>query len=361
MRNAILQVADTGPLESLVLMLRSAGYVCWTPNEALRRELAKLGGLVLSNVQLQRTMGYEAPTLEIPEAGPAAMPSADLYVDVKAHRTHDALVAKWPNLKGRILWYRINGGKPEEGVESNPPCPVLTPNQWYAAHPSFSNQWGDELEPMHECDVCHERVRGLHGIQMHRCPWNAYVMWPPFHGIDRYDTPRPKHVYSDPICLVHNVNGWGYQDFVPIARRLGVKVFGRGSPDGLIDHQHVPQLLKTALAYVHLKSNDAPGYAIYEAMASGCPVVCTRRLIWRCRMGDLLEPGVTCLAIDRETHDPLSAADLKSMEEELQSHMDALRSIDFNQRIGEAGRQRLKSLLWADKEGFQEWMRRSFP
>lgn len=34
MKTAILQVADTGPLESLVVMLRSVGYECFLPDVA---------------------------------------------------------------------------------------------------------------------------------------------------------------------------------------------------------------------------------------------------------------------------------------------------------------------------------------
>ena len=40
---AILQCCDTGPLESLVVMLRSAGIKCALPSEALKRQLRDLG------------------------------------------------------------------------------------------------------------------------------------------------------------------------------------------------------------------------------------------------------------------------------------------------------------------------------
>jgi hypothetical protein len=98
---------------------------------------------------------------------------------------------------------------------------------------------------------------------------------------------------------------------------------------------------------VHLKSNDAPGYALYEALASGCPVVVPRRLIWRCRMGDLFVPGETCLVFDRETHADLSPQEVEECEAEVLGHLGALRDPAFNRKIGEAGRGRLKSLMWS--------------
>lgn len=124
MKTAIIQCADTGPLESLVLMLRAAGYQCYVPSAALRDELRPLGGLVLSNADLVRGMGYE-PHFPLPEAGPRDMTRCDLYADVKAHQTYDRLVAKWPNLERRVLWYRINGGEPEHVVRKLPNRPGM--------------------------------------------------------------------------------------------------------------------------------------------------------------------------------------------------------------------------------------------
>lgn len=105
-------------------------------------------------------MGYENP-FYLPLADPNMMQTTDLFVDVKAHQTYHRIIEKWPNLKNKVLWYRINGGKPEHvidkrgdhGDEVNPPCPVLTPNQWY------KEGSGDDL---------------------------AYTCYPPFHRFSNY-------------------------------------------------------------------------------------------------------------------------------------------------------------------------------
>jgi hypothetical protein len=352
MTTAILQVADTGPLESLVVMLRAVGWVCKMPNVVLRRELRSLGcDTVLDVADLVRGMGYEDP-LAIDEAGPEEMAGpSTVYVDVKAHRNGPKVWAKWSNLIDRTLWYRINGGRPEvvpgAGDEVDPPCPVLTPNQWY---------------------------RDSEAIQSLTCR-RAYVCWPPFLRFDDYYSKHPRPfgtsdlppVYDGPLCLVHNLYGWGYGALVHRFRaELGVRCYGAGSPDGLLPHYHVPRLLLTALAMVHLKSSDAPGYALYEALAAGCPIVCTRRLIWRNRMQDLLIPGETCLVFDRETHEGLSEEDVHQCTAEAKAALERLRDPTENRRIGLAGRERLKALMWSpdrpgDVSSLQTFLQRMFP
>lgn len=359
MKTALVNCADSGPIESLVVMLKAAGYRVTVPDAPTVAELRRLGGLVLTNEQLVRTMGYE-PHLPLPQG---TVEGADLYVDVKAHQTYHRLVERWPSLQGKVLWYRINGGKPEHvvrrckncsikqqyaqtynvrcpdcedcGDEVNPQCPVLTPNQWYSDGQTKANS-----------------------------SWSFYACWPPFHRYADYSSPRGAR-YGPPVCLIHNAEGWGYQRLIPEARKLGVRVFGRGSPDGLLDHRAVPELLRTALAYVHLKSSDAPGYALYEALAAGCPVVCTRRLIWRCRMQELLVPGETCLVFDRETHDGLTDEDVTNCTHEVETALTRLAFRDYNETIGLAGRDRLRKVMWSpdraeDVDSFREFMRRNF-
>lgn len=328
-------------MESLVVMLQSAGYDCAIPSHSLKQELRALGcDTVLDIANLVRGMGYEEP-MELPEAGPADMARSDvLYVDVKAHRNGPKVWKRWPHLKTRTLWNRINGAAPEHvvnargdhGNEIEPPCPVLTANLWYAEEG----------------------------------PWSpiAYACWPPFVRMHEYAYPRTPKPFTNPLCLIHNVQGWGYQALVPEMRKLGVMCHGAGSPDGLINHREIPILLSRALCMVHLKSNDAPGYALYEALAASCPVVCTRRLIWRCQMQSLLIPGETCLVFDRETHDSLSEQDVAECTMEVQGHLERLADRDENQRIGEAGRKRLQEVMWDEKRdggGFRKWMKRMFP
>lgn len=337
MKTAVLQVADTGPLESLVVMLRHAGYECYLPNHAIQHELRNLGcDTVLEIEGLVKHWGYDRP-FDIPVADFGLFQSCDLYVDVKAHRNGPKIWNSHPRLKTRTLWYRINGGQPEHvvndrgdhGDEVNPPCPVLTPNLWYRGYEK------------------------------------AYACWPPFYRIDDY---YPKHNrlennFASPICLIHNVEGWGYHALVDNMRQIGVKCYGVRSPDGLIPHSEIPGRLSQTLAMVHLKSNDAPGYALYEALSAACPIVLTRRLIWRCQMQDLFIPGETCYVFDRETHDALSSEDVKECTIDVVEALERLSDPKENQRIGTNGLFRLKELMWdADRDGdsFKEFMERMF-
>lgn len=383
MATAILQVADTGPLESLVVMLRSVGIHCTMPSDALKHKLRELGCDTVLNVEdLVRGMGYERP-LPLPESGIADMARHDvLYVDVKAHRNGTKVWSKWPNLQERTLWYRINGGKPEHvinqrgdhGNEVDPPCPILTPNMWYAT---------DRIDQLNELNLANVCLNGVHAkeatvIQHHteQAPWHgrAYACWPPFHRFNDYvPNHRPElgksawsTRYTPPICLIHNFEGWGYGALRPMMDKLGIACYGVGSPRGLIPHNRIGHHLSQTLAMVHLKSSDAPGYAIYECLAAACPLICTRRLIWRCRMQDLLIPGKTCLVFDRETHEPLSSEDVVNCEREVGEHLRALHNAEYSHQIGEAGRQRLLELMWSDKNkehvsSLRDFMRTNFP
>ena len=372
---AILQMADAGPAESTAAMLRAVGYDVLLPGAELRDELKRhCGGLVLAPRDLTRGMGYDP--VDFPEAGVEDMERCDLYCDVKAHQVYERVVRRWPNLKGRVLWTRINGGRYEHvirrddrgnviedcGDEVNPPCPVLTPNRWYAHCPTCADQEAYYNTPGRErdapCPTC-----GGSGT-----PPNFYAAWPPFVRFGDYyhRHGRPESCYQSPVCLIHNVDGWGYRDLVPAVRGLGVRVYGAGSPDGLVAHGGVPDLLSRALCMVHLKSSDAPGYSIYECLAAACPLVCTRRLIWRCKMHDLLVPGETCLVFDRETHEGLSEQDVRECAAEVKGHLERLRDPAENRRIGMAGHNRLKEVMWdankkEDVESLRAFFERNFP
>jgi len=114
---------------------------------------------------------------------------------------------------------------------------------------------------------------------------------------------------------------------------------------------------------VHLKSSDAPGYSLYETLAAGCPAVVTRRLIWRNHMQDLFEPGVTCLVFDRETHDGLTEDDVQDCTREVKEHLERLQDPTENQRIGLAGHNRLKEIMWdksKDSEHLSNFMEKMY-
>ena len=319
MKLAICNVADTGPLESLVVMLRTVGYTCVLPDRKLKDYLRLIGvDTVVEIHSLVSNMGYDAP-IKLPEVGISAMQNA-LYVDVKAHRNFERVRAKFPNQE--VLWYRINGGEPSntKGDELNPPCPVLTPNQWYKGRD------------------------------------DSYTCWPPFFRMHEY---LRKGMYDDPVCLTHNLVGWGYGKLLPAMRKLGVKCYGNRSPDGAVEHKYIPGLLATAKCLVHLKMSDAPGYSLYEALSAACPIICSRKLIARNRMEELFEPGETCLVFD----DVDGESNPDKCVLEILSALQVLGSQRENWRIGEAGRARLKSIMWSstrNAKSLKDFMERMY-
>jgi len=391
---AILTVADTGPRESLVEMLDSIGIDCVIPTDKLRSTLQSWGlDCILDPSRLEAEMGYSVAA-PLPQVGLEALDRKDtLVVDVKAHRNYDRILKHKPNLAGRILWYRINGGQPEHvvnargdfGDERNPPCPILTPNLWYKQE--FEDVPCDECPPEEQIDLTDQGLpriafkpyhskcggRGVLSVEM---PWRgkSFACWPPFSRISEYNVLRRPgdgvnetwKKYANPVCLVHNLQGWGYGNLIERVRQLGVRCYGLGSPDGLLQHGEARIRLESALALVHLKSSDAPGYALYEALASGCPIICPRRLIWRNRMEDLLVENETCLCFDRETHDSLSPEEAVTCSAEIEKHLKYLSSNRNNKKIGLAGRERLQEVMWSSKrdkdvESLRNFFKKNFP
>lgn len=380
MRVAVVNCADTGPLESLAIMLKAASYETRPLSYDLAVHLRQLG---MDNVRtINQTMaaeGVERP-FAMKEATVADLPYCHLYVDVKAHRNGPKLWDRRPELNGRTLWYRINGGKPEivyrgdrnMGDEIDPPCPVLTPNMWYKSQPTFSNHWGEDLVQQHKCNLCGSIVDGFDGMRDHRCPWGdrAYTMWPPFYRFDEYLLCHPRRpVNGQSICLVHNLVGWGFGAWADGCRSLGVRIYGYRSPDGLISHATLKERLATAQAMVHLKRSDAPGYALYEALSAACPVIISERLVVDNRMHDLFVDEETCLFFDRLddpdlTHSYLRPDGVAEGVAKIGKQLDRLRDPELNSRIGLAGRGRLRELMWRedrDGPGFAAWMRMVFP
>lgn len=341
MRIAVCQCADTGPLESLVVLLGAAGYQCHTLSDTLIGQLKRLGCDTVADISTtMRREGVERP-MSLPVADASILQQADLYVDVKAQRNGPKVWEAWPRLRARTLWYRINGGEPTivpgAGDEINPICPILTPNLWYGT----------------------------------RGPWSerAYACCPPFYRFDEY---YPRHgrsiAYTAPLCLVHNLTGWGFGGWADGMRALGMQMHGNGSPDGLLPHATLRKRLASALAMVHLKTNDAPGYALYEALAAACPVLVSQRLILKCLMHDLFVDGETCLVYDRvepaRVHHGHTPEEIVTGTAEVAVHLERLRDPAENARIGLAGRERLRELMWSeerDGDSVRQWFGRMFP
>jgi hypothetical protein len=321
-RLAILNAADTGATESTAHMLESVGYSVARPGPELLHQIrweARCQG-AFSVEELVEKWGY-SPARVPALASPEDVADAALFVDVKGHVNYGGIVARWPNLAGKALWLCLNGGDPLKRTDglpwADPPCPVLTHNQWYDTVP------------------------------------RAYVCYPPYR---RMGERRREGIDGPPLCLVHNVARWGYGRLVEPLKALGVKFYGGGDGnDELTPHDRAMERLHSARCLVHVKEGDTVGYAVVEAMAAGVPVVCARRYVEETRLQALLEPGVTCLTWD-DGGDEVGA---------LAAILERLRDPVANQSVGAAGRARLDRLQWdeaipADRNGFAGFMCRNF-
>lgn len=329
---AILQVGHPWSQDSLAVMLREAGIPALQTSERVRDQLKNAGCDTI--VDAQGTAEGWGGELEVPLPKAFEMDirrrDAVLF-DTKAHRNYTKIVKAFPNLAGRVCWYRINGGEPVDiegkGPERDPPGPVLTPDLWYARTGPWSGR--------------------------------AYTFWPPYASAHRYlDHKRPESLDS-PICLVNNLHGWGYEDVgLQLRREIGLRCYGTsGSPDGIISTKRLPEALCSAICYMHMKSVDAPGYALYEAILSGCPVVLPRRFISRTLTDALFVEGVSCLCFDKHTGD----VDVRACVSEADRCYEALKDPVYNQLIARNAFNRLKRLIWNDAEGLKTWIRKMFP
>lgn len=336
MKTAICQVGHPWSLESLVIMLDAVGYRCKILNHALRDQLKSWDCDTIVDAQSVAKSWNEALLFGLREAGPQDLMTCDLYVDTKAHRNGPKIWDHRPHLENKTLWYRINGGRPQnvpgKGEELNPPCPVLTPSRWY----------GDDCVTTTPSD----KKEGF----VTRSPCRSYSCWPPFARWYQFDKPRSPNPNGMPFGLTHNVSGWGYGDVAAALRVLGVQCYGSGSPAGLALHDLLPEMLSTARAYVHMKANDAPGYALYEAIAAGCPVIISRRFVDCNAAQELFEDGITCLLYDRT--DAEGQIDVATCVEEVKQALLKLSDNRFNQIIGENAKKRLKSLMWNRGVGY---------
>jgi hypothetical protein len=334
---AICNVPDTGPLDSLTVMLESAGYEVYVPGFSLLDTLRHNGCVVLGGIpHYRRRFGYDQP-FRVRCASADDMKNADLFVDIKGHRNIGAIAKVWPNLRGKVLWYCINGGKPDvtesDGDKIDPACPLLTANQWYGEQ----GPWSDR----------------------------AYCCWLPFARIGDY-APSLRDPVDNPLCLVHSIGGWGFGDVAKAVRPLiNLRCHGGAdAPDGLVQHAAIPKLLQTAACMVHLKSNDAPGYSLYEAMAAACPLVLSRNLLRVSHVESVWREGENCLLFDHDSDDARTPEQLSDAVTGIRLAVDYLQSNpDGNKRLGLAGRETLERIMWSaerDAGSFADWLRRMF-
>jgi len=192
----------------------------------------------------------------------------------------------------------------------------------------------------------------------------AYTFWPSYPRHNQYDVIERSNMaeYGNPYCVCHSVHAWGYnEDIDPLAEDPGVKFYGNNSPHGQIPHTEVAYVTANAQSLVHMKSVDCPGWALYEAMLSGVPVITGRLLNSRMLAYDLLEDGVTCLefGIPASMEYGRGPTNIPRCIGDVREAINMLKDPHLNREIGNAGKKRLNDLMWngeRDGEEFIEFM-----
>lgn len=371
MRLAIIQNGDTPQIESTAMQLAAAGYETRYCGRSLREELVKIGCDTVLSVEHMYALGYDLVDPRIQPATVKDMDRCDLFCEIKV-RNIDKIRTRWPHLRDRIAWWRVNGAQPEicpkGGDEVNLTCPVITACFWYGTDryayklvphangtPCYVNRYGSgQAQSSTEHEAGNPAVDpgpvtlGDNGM--------AYVMYPPYPRMDDYlqvDRHRLQR-YFPPFSLCHSVRAWGYGPIIDDCTALGVRHYGNNSPAGQIDHRQVRDVVASSLALVHLKSVDCPGWALYEAMLCGCPVMTGRLFKSRTLMVDLLVDGETCLEFGVPAsldygRGPVNDAQCLS---DIETGLEMLKLPAMNRDIGESGRQRLLNLMWqTDRDG----------
>jgi hypothetical protein len=365
MKLAVLQMADEPQIVSTAAMLRVAGYdeikVC---GSKLREELLRAGCDTVLAVKSMQDMGYDPLDSRYGEATPDDMKRCDLFVEIKV-RNVPKIVKRWPRLEGKIVWQRVNGAQaeicPKGGDEVHLPCPIITACLWYALDPTA----------MPDANVLYEGCPKLTSYpNAPKGPnWGgmAYTFWPPYPRSAEYDRiDRSKLTkYGPPFCIAHSARAWGYSQIIDQCVAMGVSIYGNNAPHGQISHRTVSRLTATGQSLVHLKSVDCPGWALYEAMLSGCPVVVGRLLNSRMLAYELLKDGETCYEFGVPASEEFGRGDMafEKCVSDIELAVKRLHDPDANRRIGEAGRAKLNSIMWnesRDGQGFCEFMKKHF-
>lgn len=366
MKLAILQMGDTPQIESTAVMLRHAGYEVKVCGKRLRNELQRVGCDTIISVSQMIGMGYDELENGIEEASLHDMDVCDLFIEIKI-RNVDKITARWPRLKGRIAYWRVNGSQPEicpkGGDEVNLVCPIITACLWYGTTRYYRYENSTQVEqhnlaqmdmvnnPPPETsyqdllDIHEDAVGGMHGHGM------AYTFWPPYPRHKEYDEQDRTGLgdvlnFDDPYCMCYVVRAWGYGEIISEVQDLGVKFYGDMA--GRVKHGDVPGIAGKAKALVHMKAVDCPGWALYEAMLSGCPVIVGRMLNARMLAYSLLEDEETCLEFGVHCSHEYGRGDTKQQQclADIKVALDRLSDPAENYRIGQAGKKRLNELMW---------------
>lgn len=313
---AVLNIGHTGCVGGMAIMLRSLGYEVVHLNDdaisKLHMETKHGFGTARSSLYW---MGYEKPL--VPFVGLEALDGADLYVDIKEDNM-DVMSRFYPSLKK--LLFSINGGREPYNVSK---YPVVSGNFYapgFLCYPPFMNQFG--LSPR-------QKIKE----------------------------------FTAPMGLLHNASGWGFGEYLEDVTKLGIQIYGgKGSPAGNIRQRDLHKYLSTAKAFVHMKAIDAPGYALYEAMASGVPVILPQLFVDRTKYSNLYIDEKTCLTfgayaakVEGNPDKPIESWEKLEVHQrvikEIASILKRLEDPEENYRIGHAGYLKWKELTdWTEEK-----------
>lgn len=310
MPKVVLSGIDTKPAQSLTLMLESIGYevsMLSDPAMARYRHKGYTGGV---DKGLLDSMGYPSHQIPIVET----VEGADIFVDLKIHDLRTMLKIH-PEVRGVL--YPINGGY-DDYEHYGLHFPTITNNFW---------------------------------IQ------NAYHVYSPMVGDFK---PKEQMGTEPPVDLLHNAFNWGFKSYVQeIVDKTGVRVYGSyGSPAGLLNHKDVEKTLINANSFVHIKSSDCPGWALWEAFATATPVVVMGLFIARMKFEDLYIDGETCITwgdciFEQDKEDPRIIREfmdkMPEAMEELYVKLELLKDPEYNMKIGRQGHE-----LWKKKTEWTE-------
>ncbi len=377
---AILQMSDTPQIFQTAEMLRAAGYtefmLC---SQDLRTELEKVGCDTIISYERMISLGYEKLPREYKQATIKDMDRCDLFVAIKV-RNIPKIINRWPRLEKKIIWWRVNGSQPEicpkGGDEVNLPCPIVTGCFWYGTErycrdENSESVWQDnlaqmdmvnnpppEVSPQQLLDHSNNVTKGAYGM--------AYTFWPSYPGSKKFDSVNRMGLqkFLPPYFLCHNPYAWGYGEIIDkLSDSTGLRVFGNGGMAGILQHTELPKVTAKATALVHLKVVDCPGWALYEAMLSGCPVITGRLLNSRMLAYDLLEDGITCFEFGVPASHDYGRGDIEidKCYDDIKKALVKLENPQINYEIGQTGKARLNHLMWnseKDGEAFKAFMER---